>query len=94
VITAGTAVREAIPLIMGAADVEITGLVISVDRMERGQGDVSAVEEVRRELGIKVFPIVTVQDILSVLDGREIDGELILTAERKNSLIQYMAKYC
>ncbi|MDR0852518.1 MAG: orotate phosphoribosyltransferase [Clostridiales Family XIII bacterium] len=94
VITAGTAIREAIPIITGTANVEIAGLVISVDRMERGQGAVSAVEEVRRDLGIKVFPIVTVQDILSELDGREIDGALILTAECKASLIQYMAKYC
>jgi orotate phosphoribosyltransferase len=68
VITAGTAVRETLPLLRGAADVNIAGMIIAVDRMERGQGSLSAVDEVREELGIPVFPIITVRDIISYLE--------------------------
>jgi orotate phosphoribosyltransferase len=67
VITAGTAVRETLPLLKAAADVNIAGMVIAVDRMERGQGESSAVAEVRRDLGIPVFPIITVRDIIDYL---------------------------
>lgn len=69
VITAGTAIREVLPVIAGAADVQIAGLVISVDRMEVGKGDKSAVEEVEEDLGVPVFPIVTVRDIIGSVEG-------------------------
>jgi orotate phosphoribosyltransferase len=65
VITAGTAVRAAAPLIRSIAAVNIRALFISVDRMERGVGPdgLSAVGEVRAELGFPVYAIVTVQEI-------------------------------
>jgi orotate phosphoribosyltransferase len=71
VITAGTALREVLPVIVAAADVKIAGLVISVDRMEIGTGKRSAVDEVREDLGVPVFPIVTVQDIIESVEGDE-----------------------
>ncbi|HAN44466.1 MAG TPA: orotate phosphoribosyltransferase, partial [Ruminococcaceae bacterium] len=65
VITAGTAVRECVPLLKAAANVEIAGMIISVDRMERGQGEKSAVQEVKEQFGISTYPLVTVRDIIS-----------------------------
>jgi orotate phosphoribosyltransferase len=94
VITAGTAIREILPMLKSAAKLEISALVIAVDRMERGQGSQSAVEELKTELGIKVFPLVTVRDILSELRGREINCERILTEERAERLAEYMEMYC
>lgn len=63
VITAGTAVRECLPVLMSAAAVEIEGLIISVDRMEKGTGDLTATEEIEKEFGIKTFSIVNVEEI-------------------------------
>jgi orotate phosphoribosyltransferase len=83
VITAGTAIRETMPVVRAAADVSIVGLVISVDRMERGQGENTAVEEVRRDLSIDVFPLVTIKDILTEVED-----------VHKVAIQNYMARYC
>ncbi|MDD3884211.1 MAG: orotate phosphoribosyltransferase [Gallionella sp.] len=66
VISAGTSVRESIELIR-AAGAEPCGVVIALDRMERGQGEFSAVQEVRRNYGIPVIAIATLDDLLGFL---------------------------
>lgn len=64
VMTAGTAVREVVPKIRSCADVEIVGLVLSVDRMERsGDSRTSAVKAVEEELGFPVLAIANVREI-------------------------------
>ena len=63
VMTSGKALRESMPKLKAAADVDVTGMVITVDRMEKGTGDLSAVQEVNRNFGIMVYPIVTMEDI-------------------------------
>ena len=66
VISAGTSVRESIELIH-AAGATPCGVVIALDRMERGQGDLSAVQEVRRDYGIPVVSIAALDDLLGYL---------------------------
>ncbi|OGS80238.1 MAG: orotate phosphoribosyltransferase [Gallionellales bacterium GWA2_55_18] len=66
VISAGTSVRESIELIR-AAGAEPCGVAIALDRMERGQGELSAVQEVQRNFGIPVVSIVTLDDLLGYL---------------------------
>ena len=88
VITAGTAIRQVLPVIKAAADVEITGMVISVDRMEKGQNELSAVQEVYNEFGIKVFPIVTIMDIIEAIKDGTVAG-----AEYLDKMIAYREKY-
>ncbi|MDO8811798.1 MAG: orotate phosphoribosyltransferase [Gallionella sp.] len=68
VISAGTSVRESIELIR-AAGAEPCGVAIALDRMERGQGELSAVQEVQRNFGIPVVFIATLDDLLSYLQG-------------------------
>jgi len=63
VITAGTAVRECLPILQAAADIKVEALIISVDRMEKGTGNLTATEEIEKEFGIKTFSIVNVDDI-------------------------------
>ena len=67
VITAGTAVREAYQII-SAAGAQIAGLVISLDRQERGQGPYSAVQELKQSLGIPVISIVQLDDLINILE--------------------------
>jgi len=67
VITAGTAVREAYQII-SAAGAEVAGLVISLDRQERGQGPYSAVQEVKQSLDIPVVSIVQLDDLITLLE--------------------------
>ena len=68
VISAGTSVRESIELIR-AAGAEPCGVAIALDRMERGQGELSAVQEVQRNFGIPVVSIATLDDLLGYLQG-------------------------
>jgi len=68
VISAGTSVRESIELIR-AAGAEPCGVVIALDRMERGQGELSAVQEVKRNYGIPVVSIAGVDDLIGYLQG-------------------------
>ena len=67
VITAGTAVREAYKLI-SAARAEVVGLAISLDRQERGQSSLSAVQELKQSLGITVISIIELADLIEVFD--------------------------
>ena len=68
VITAGTAVREAYQII-STAGAKVAGLVISLDRQERGQGALSAVQELKQSLDIQVLSIIRLNDLVDTLEG-------------------------
>jgi len=94
VITAGTAVRETLPVIKKQADAEICGLIISVDRMERGTGDKTAIQEIKDEFGIKTYPIVTVREIIEELHNVEVGGSVVIDDEMREKMENYMQNYC
>lgn len=81
VITAGTAVRDAYRLITGTG-ADIAGLVISLDRQERGQGSMSAVQELRSSLGIPVASIVRLDDLIEVLEESDELSAYLESVER------------
>jgi len=76
VITAGTAVREAYQII-SAAGAEVAGLAISLDRQERGQGALSAVQELKQSLGIPVATIIQLNDLINILEESEEYAEFL-----------------
>lgn len=78
VTTAGTSVRESIPLLKSMADISVAGLVVSVDRMERGIGSKGALAELRDEFSIPAFSIVSLSEIIEHLHNKEIGGKVIL----------------
>lgn len=78
VTTAGTSVRESIPLLRSIADVKISALVVSVDRMEKGKGNQSALSELKNEFGINTFAIVNLDEIINHLHNNPIDGKIVL----------------
>ena len=85
VITAGTSIRETVPIIRSIApESEIKYEFISVDRMEKGIAGKTAKAEIKEEFGIEVTAIVTVKDIIEHMSGK-IDVEPIK---------RYMAQYC
>ncbi len=67
VITAGTSVRESVAIIRSAG-AEPAGVVIALDRQERGQDERSAVQEIETEWGIPVYPVVTLDDLVEYLE--------------------------
>lgn len=89
VITAGTAVRETMPILKACAKVQVPHMFISVDRCEVGKTPgKTAIMEVEEEFGIKVHPIVTVVDIHEYLETAGADKNLLRAME------DYMAQYC
>lgn len=66
VITAGTAIRESMSII-AAAGAEASGVVIALDRQERGQSELSAIQEVEQTFGLRVTSIITLTDLLEYL---------------------------
>lgn len=89
VITAGTAIRETMPILKGCADVQITDMFISVNRCEVGNvPGKTAVTEVAEEFGIRVHALITVQDIYAYLKEQGTD-ERVLSAMKA-----YMDQFC
>ncbi len=93
VVTAGTAVRETIELFRQVADVKFAALLVSVDRMERGSGEKTTIQELREEYGIAVYPIVTVGQVMDFLHNREIDGKVYIDDAMKARMEDYLAQY-
>lgn len=67
VITAGTAIRESMEII-AAHQATLAGVLISLDRQERGRGAISAIQEVERDYGCKVISIITLKDLIAYLE--------------------------
>lgn len=89
VITAGTAIRETMPVLFGTAKVTVKDMFISVNRCEVGQNsDKTAVMEVKEEFGIEVHAIITVKDIYEYLKEKGTYSDVLGKME------DYMTKYC
>jgi len=86
VISAGTSVRESVELIR-AAGATPAGVVIALDRMERGTGELSAVQEVERDYGIPVVAVASLEDLMTYLAGH---GEL---ATHQAAVAAYRSQY-
>ncbi len=89
VMTSGKALREILPKLQAAANVDVVGMIISVDRMEKGlTSDYSAVKEAYNEFGVKVYSVVTMNDIISAIENGVIDGK-----EHLEKMYAYRAQY-
>lgn len=93
VTTAGTSIRETVPILRAAADIELVGLVVSVDRAERGTGDASALDQVGSDFSMATFAIVTVHEVIEHLAGREIDGTVVLDDAAVDAMHAYLAEW-
>lgn len=88
VTTAGTSIRETVPALRAAADVQLAGLIVSVDRQERGRGEQSALVEVGEEFEMPTFAIVTIDQVIEHLNERG-----VLTPEQLERVRAYRSEY-
>ncbi len=93
VTTAGTSIQETLPIIKAQGDVLPMGLVVSVDRMERGQGSKSALREIEETYGLKTTAIVTMAEVTEYLYNREYKGSIIIDDEIKARIDAYYEQY-
>ena len=93
VITAGTAIRESMELLKILDLGRVESIIISVDRMEKGRGEQSALAELEQEFGVKVYPIVTIREVVSYLYNREIGGRVYIDDALYARLQEYQKIY-
>ncbi len=93
VTTAGTSIGETLPIIKAQGDVNPIGLVVSVDRMERGQGEKSALAEIEETYGLKTTAIVTMAEVVEHLYNREYKGRVVIDDKLKAAIDAYYEQY-
>jgi orotate phosphoribosyltransferase len=94
VTTSGQSIEETVPILYEQADVDIVGLVVSLNRMEVGKGGkVSALQEIRDKYGFPVYSIVDMKEVTEYLNKTPIDGRLLIDGKMKKALDQYYSEY-
>ena len=93
VTTSGKSMEETVPKVKGAADVTIVGLMVSLNRCERGKGDKSALEEVKELYGFETDAIVSMEEVVEYLYNKECQGKVLIDDEMKKAIDDYYALY-
>lgn len=93
VTTAGTSINETMPILKAQADVKVLGLVVSVDRMERGQGSDSALKEMEKTYEFETTAIVTMEDVVEHLYNNPYKGKIIIDDNIKKAIDEYYNQY-
>ncbi len=90
VTTAGTSIKETFPLLKFS---NVLGLIVAVDRMEVADGNITALKNIEEKYGIKTFSIVTIEEIISYLHNKEVNGKIYITDEIKEEINEYYKLY-
>lgn len=93
VTTSGKSIEETFPILKAQADVEIKGLIVSLNRMERGKGKESALKEIQGLYGFPAAAIVTMEEVTEYLYNRECQGQIVINDDIKKALDAYYSQY-
>ena len=93
VTTSGKSIEETFPIIKAQGNVEIVGLMVSLNHMERGKGEKSALEEIQELYGFKANAIVTMADVVEYLYNRECQGRVVIDDAIKAAIDAYYEQY-
>ena len=93
VTTSGKSIEETYPIIKAQGNVEVVGLMVSLNRMERGKGEKSALEEVQELYGFKANAIVTMEEVVEHLYNRTCQGRVVIDDTIKAAIDDYYKQY-
>lgn len=93
VTTSGKSIEETFPIIQAQGDVEIIGLMVSLNRMERGKGTQSALMEIKEKYGFDANAIVTMEEVVEHLYNKEYNGKIIIDDTIKAAIDAYYEQY-
>ena len=93
VTTSGKSMEETVPIVRAQGDVTILGLMVSLNRMEKGKGDKSALEEIKDLYGFETNAIVSMADVVECLYNKEVEGRVIIDDELKSRIDAYYEEY-
>lgn len=93
VTTSGKSMEETVPIVRAQGDVKILGLMVSLNRMEKGKGTKSALEEIKDLYGFETNAIVSMADVVECLYNKEVNGKVLIDDEMKGKIDAYYAEY-
>ena len=93
VTTSGKSMEETVPKVKGAADVEIKGLMVSLNRMEKGTGDKSALDEIKEKYGFDANAIVNMDEVVEHLYNKSCNGKVVIDDSIKTAIDAYYEQY-
>ena len=93
VTTSGKSMEETVPKVRGAANVEIIGLMVSLNRMEKGTGEKSALDEIKEKYGFDANAIVTMEEVTELLYNKPYNGESYIDDTLKAAIDAYYEQY-
>ena len=93
VTTAGTSIRETLPILKAQGRIDVVGLVVSVDRMERGDTEKSALAQIEESYGIRTTSIVNMAEVTEYLYNREVNGQVVIDDARRKAIEAYYEQY-
>ncbi|MDD6065851.1 MAG: orotate phosphoribosyltransferase [Firmicutes bacterium] len=93
VTTSGKSIEETYPILKAQADVEIKGLMVSLNRMEKGKGEISALDEIQQKYGFPAAAIVNMAEVTEHLYNRECQGKIVIDDKLKAAIDAYYAQY-
>lgn len=93
VITAGTALRMVLDILKNVGSPPVRGIVVAVDRMEKGRGEKTAIQEIKEEFGIDIYSIVNINEIVEYLYNKPIDGTVYIDDQKKAVIENYRKQY-
>ncbi len=93
VTTSGKSIEETFPIIRAQGNVEIVGLMVSLNRMERGKGEKSALEEIQDLYGFPANAIVSMADVVEHLYNKECQGQIVINDAIKAAIDAYYRQY-
>lgn len=93
VTTSGKSIEETFPILKAQADVKIKGLIVSLNRMEKGKGSKCALDEVKETYGFDTNAIVSMADVVEHLYNTKYNGEIIINDKLKKAIDTYYEKY-
>lgn len=94
VTTSGKSIEETFPIIKAQGDVEILGLMVSLNRMEKGRdSDQSALNEIQEKYGFKANAIVSMAEVVEHLYNKEVNGRVVINDEIKSAIDKYYEQY-
>lgn len=93
VTTSGKSIEETFPILKSQADVEIKGLIVSLNRMERGKGEQSALAEIKEKYGFDANAIVSMADVVEHLYNKPYQNEVLIDDTMKQAIDAYYEQY-
>lgn len=93
VTTSGKSIEETFPIIQAQGDVKIKGLMVSLNRMERGKGEKSALEEIQEKYDFPAHAIVSMAEVIEALYNKPCKGQIIIDDAMKASIDAYYEQY-